>query len=155
MKFTKIIFTALSFLSVAAGALHAQTPEKLIQNIMMDARESCVTVTYALSAVVDAVKIEDEGSVVAQGESWVLKGKSVDIYTNDEGTWVLSPEDKEAMVEPKWTYGDLETFYRSMLSAASGNNVSVRILSRTLSDRKPESYFKPVTGNDWVVTDLR
>lgn len=155
MKIGKKLAVMLLFLSVMAGTASAQTPEKLIQNIMLDARGACVTVTYALSAEVDNVKIEDEGSVVAQDELWLLKGRSVDVYTNAEGTWVLSPEDMEAVVEPKWTYGDLEAFYKAMLSAASGNNVSVKILSRTVSDKKPESYFKPVTGDDWVVTDLR
>lgn len=145
----------MAFLSLVAGNASAQTPETLVRDVMVDARESCVTVTYALSAVIDDVRIQDEGSVVAQGESWVLKGRNVEIYTNEEGTWIMSPESMEAMVEPKWTYDDLETFYKTLLSASAGNNVSVRILSKTLSEQKPASYFQPVPGDEWVVTDLR
>ena len=155
MRISRIITAAVAFLSLAAGYAFAQTPDKLVQEVMADAREACVTVTYTLSAVIDEVKIQDEGSVVAQGESWVLKGRSVEIYTNAEGTWVLALESKEAMVEPKWTYDDLEAFYKTLLSATAGNNVSVNILSKTLSEQKPESYFQPVTDDEWVVTDLR
>ena len=74
----------MAFLSLVAGNASAQTPETLVRDVMEDARESCVTVTYALSAVIDDVRIQDEGSVVAQGESWVLKGRNVEIYTNEE-----------------------------------------------------------------------
>lgn len=155
MKISRIILYVVSFLSFAAGYASAQTPDRLVQEVMEDAKTACVTVKYTLSAVIDEVRIEDEGAVVAQGESWVLKGTSVEIYTNDEGTWVLSPESKEAMVEPMWTYDDLEAFYKTLLSATAGNNVSVRILSKTLSEQKPASCFMPVTDKDWVITDLR
>jgi hypothetical protein len=155
VKISKIISVAAAFLSLVAGNASAQTPETLVRDVMEDARESCVTVTYALSAVIDDVRIQDEGSVVAQGESWVLKGRNVEIYTNEEGTWIMSPESMEAMVEPKWTYDDLEAFYKTLLSASAGNNVSVRILSKTLSEQKPASFFQPVTDGEWVVTDLR
>lgn len=155
MKISKIILFVVAFLSLAAGYASAQTPDRLVQEVMEDAREACVTVKYTLSAVIDEVRIDDEGAVVAQGESWVLKGRNVEIFTNAEGTWILSPESREAMVEPKWTYDDLEAFYKTLLSAATGNNVSVKIISKTVSEQKPASYFIPVTGNDWVVTDLR
>ena len=64
-------------------------------------------------------------------------------------------DSKEAMVEPKWTYADLEAFYKTLLSASSGNDVSIKVLSLTKSDKKPVSYFIPETGDDWIVTDLR
>ena len=155
MRISKIISTALAFLSLAAGYAFAQTPDKLVKEVMTDAREACVTVKYALSAVIDEARIQDEGSVVAQGDCWVLKGRSVEIYTNAEGTWILGLDSKEAMVEPMWTYDDLEAFYKTLISAADGNNVSVRILSKTLSELQPASYFQPVTDDEWVVTDLR
>ena len=148
----------MAFLSLAAGYAFAQTPDKLVQEVMADAREACVTVTYTLSAnrrnmpgAVDDIQIADIQLELAKK----LKGRSVEIYTNAEGTWVLAMESKEAMVEPKWTYDDLEAFYKTLLSATAGNNVSVNILSKTLSEQKPESYFQPVTDDEWVVTDLR
>lgn len=154
MKILKIIAVVL-FLHLFSGTVPAQTPDRLVQELMTEARAACVTVKYALSAVIDAVKIEDEGSVVAQDESWVLKGRNVEIYTNAEGTWILSPESMEALVEPKWTYDDLEAFYKTMLSAAAGNDMSVKITSKMLSDKKEASYFQPVMDDEWVVTDLR
>ncbi|MBQ8854936.1 MAG: hypothetical protein IJ023_02165, partial [Bacteroidales bacterium] len=71
-----------------------------------------------------------------------------------DGTWILHMQAKEAIVEPQWTYDDLEAFYRTLLSS-SGNVVNVRISSKELSEKKPASSFVPVTGTDWVVTDLR
>ena len=92
--------------------------------------------------------------MVAQDDLWCLKGKTIEIYTCQDGTWILHPESKEAMIEPKWTYDDLESFYGSLVSS-SGNDVDVTILSRSRSEKKPVSFYIPETGQDWVVTDLR
>lgn len=137
------------------GRVSAQTPEKLVAEIKTAAEGSCITVSYSLEARVDNVKIEDEGTVVAQDDLWCLKGESVHVYTSDEGTWILHLDSKEAMIEPKWTYDDLEAFYKTLPLASSGNDISVKVLSRTSSDRKPASFFIPETDSDWIVTDLR
>ena len=92
---------------------------------------------------------------MAQDDLWCLKGESVHVYTSDEGTWILHLDSKEAMIEPKWTYDDLEAFYKTLTLASSGNDISVKVLSRTSSDRKPASFFIPETDGDWIVTDLR
>lgn len=141
-------------LSLAAGIASAQTPDRLVEDIRSAAADACVTVTYSLNAKVDDVRIEDEGTVVAQDDIWCLKGETIEIYTCADGTWILHPESKEAMVEPKWTYDDLESFYRSLVSS-SANDLDVKVVSKTVSEKRPVSYFKPQTGNDWVVTDLR
>ena len=139
----------------SAGKVSAQTPEKLVAEIKAAAEGSCITVSYSLEAGVDNVKIEDEGTVVAQDDLWCLKGESVHVYTSDEGTWILHLDSKEAMIEPKWTYDDLEAFYKTLTLASSGNDISVKVLSRTSSDIKPASFFIPETDGDWIVTDLR
>lgn len=141
-------------LSVLAGNLSAQTSDRLIEEVRSAAKDACFTLTYAMNAKVDDVSIEDEGTVVAQDDLWCLKGKTIEIYTCQDGTWILHPESKEAMIEPKWTYDDLESFYGSLVSS-SGNDVDVTILSRSRSEKKPVSFFIPETGQDWVVTDLR
>ena len=138
-----------------AGKVSAQTPEKLVAEIKTAAEGSCITVSYSLEARVDNVKIEDEGTVVAQDDLWCLKGESVHVYTSDEGTWILHLESKEAMVEPKWTYDDLLAFYKTIVSAASGNGVSVKIVSKTESEKRPVAYFTPDLDDEWIVTDLR
>ena len=132
----------------------AQTPEKLVSEIRAAAEDSCVTVRYSMTATVDDAVIEDSGTVVAQDDLWHLKGETIEIYTSGDGTWILHMQAKEAIVEPQWTYDDLEAFYRTLLSF-SGNVVNVRISSKELSEKKPASSFVPVTGTDWVVTDLR
>ena len=57
------------------------------------------------------------------------------------------------MVEPKWTYDDLESFYRTLLK--SDADIDVKAGSKALSEKKPASWFVPEPGQDWVVTDLR
>ena len=141
-------------LSFAAVIASAQTPERLVEEVRSSAAEACVTVEYSLNAEVDDVRIEDRGMVVAQDDLWCLKGESVEIYTCADGTWILHPESKEAMVEPKWTYEDLDSFYRTILSS-SGNDLDLKVVSKTLSAKKPVAYFVPETGDEWVVTDLR
>lgn len=150
-KMTLILAFALS---VLAGNLSAQTSDRLIEEVRSAAKDACITLTYSMNAKVDDVSIEDEGTVVAQDDLWCLKGKTIEIYTCPDGTWILHPESKEAMIEPKWTYDDLGSFYSSLISS-SGNDVDVTILSRSRSEKKPVSFFIPETGQDWVVTDLR
>ena len=151
----RIMNVILAFvLPVLAGNLSAQTSDSLIEEVRSAAKDACITLTYSLNAKVDDVSIEDKGTVVAQDDLWYLKGKTIEIYTCPDGTWILHPESKEAMIEPKWTYDDLESFYTRLVSS-SGNDVDVMILSKSLSEKKPASFFKPETGQDWVVTDLR
>lgn len=147
--------TALLSLFLLTGTASAQTPDRLVAEIRTAAADACVTVSYSLDATVDEVRVADKGTVTAQDDLWCLKGKSVEIYTGPDCTWVLSKESKEAVVEPKWTYEDLEAFYKTLVKAGSGNNVSVKVLSKTMSEKKPASCFMPETGDDWVVTDLR
>ena len=141
-------------LLLITGVASAQTPDRLVQDIRTAAEESCVIVTYSIKADVDDVQIEDRGVVTAQDDLWCLKGESIEIYTSDNGTWVLHPESKEAIVEPKWTYDDLEAFYRTIVSS-DDNVVKIKVASKELTEKKPVSYFIPQTGRDWVVTDLR
>ena len=71
-----------------------------------------------------------------------------------EGTWVLHKEAKEAMVEPEWTYDDLEKFYENLLSNVD-NEINLGDVVWTVSEKKPASFFVPKMGPDWIVTDLR
>ena len=144
----------LLFLTLVSGSLFAQSPDKLVSDIRAAAKDNCVTVVYKLDASVNEVGIKDKGTVVAQDDLWCLKGQAVEIYTCADGTWILNIGAKEAMVEPKWSYEDLERFYKTILST-TGNDIKVEVLSRTLSDKRPVSYFIPETGTEWVVTDLR
>lgn len=155
MGIFKLISLSLLCLSLATGISSAQTPDRLVEDIRSAAVDACVTVKYTLKAKVDDARIEDEGTVTAQDDLWCLKGQEIEIYTGTEGTWILHPESKEAMIEPKWTYGDLETFYRTLLSSSPDNDVDVVVLSEARSEKKPVEYFVPETGDDWIVTDLR
>ncbi len=141
-------------LSLPTGISSAQINDRLIEEIMTDASDACVTLTYSLDAKVDDATVSDSGTVVAQDDLWCLKGETLEIYTCADGTWILYPESQEAMIEPRWTYDDLKAFYRNLLSS-SGNEVGLNITSKVISEKRPVSYFVPETGSDWVVTDLR
>ena len=147
----RILSLAVFLMAVIASA---QTPDRLVQEIRAAAENACVTLTYSIEANVDDVRIEDRGVVTAQDNLWCLKGETIEIYTSEDGTWVLYPESKEAIVEPKWTYDDLESFYRTIISA-DDNAVRINVASKDLSEKRPVSFFSPQTGTDWVVTDLR
>lgn len=149
-----LLHILLFVLSVPAGIASAQINDKLIDEIIAAASDACVTITYSLDAKVDEVKVCDRGTVVAQDDLWCLKGETLEIYTCQDGTWILYPESREAMIEPRWTYDDLKAFYKNILSS-SGNEVGLNVISKTISEKKPVSYFVPETGSDWVVTDLR
>ena len=147
------IFTTI-LLSLLSGAAFAQSPETFVQQIREAAKESCVTVTYSFSTVIDGAVIEDSGYVEAQDELWHLKGETVEMYTNGQGTWILSPDSKEAMVEPSWSYDDLVQFYSSL--KAVGADMKIEVKSDVRSEKKPASAFMPPAfSSDWVVTDLR
>lgn len=150
----KLLLVISIIMSVSSGLMSAQTPADLVREIRAAAEDACVTVTYALKAKVDDATIEDSGTVVAQDDLWFLKGQTIAIYTFADGTWILHPESKEAVVEPKWTFDDLVSFYETIRSSA-GNDMDVVVLSEDVSEKKPVMYFSPEVGQDWVVTDLR
>ena len=150
----KILHIFLLFLSVQAGKVSAQINDRLIEEIMTASSDACVTLTYSREAKVDDAVVSDNGTVVAQDDLWCLKGEALEIYTSADGTWILYPESREAIIEPGWTYDDLKAFYGTLLSS-SGNKVDVMVISKVMSEKRPVSYFVPETGPDWVVTDLR
>ena len=148
------IFQILSVVLLSVHIASAQSPDKLIEEIRAAAEGACVTVEYSLEAKVDDARIKDEGVVVAQDDLWILDGQTVDIYTSKDVTLIMNSAAKEAMVEPKWSYDDLKAFCRTIVTS-SGNDVDLEIKSRTISAKKPVSYFELELGSDWVVTDLR
>lgn len=154
MRIFGIISALLSVLLFPAGQALAQLPSGLIQKLKDAAVDECITVTYSLDAKVDDAMIQDKGTIVAQGTMWCLKGETYEIYTSEKGTWVLHIQAKEAMVEPEWTYDDLEKFYENLLSNAD-NEINLDDVLWTVSEKKPASFFVPKLGSDWIVTDLR
>ncbi len=130
----------------------AQTIPEVLARIVKDSEGGCVTLTYRFSASGD-VAVEDEGTVEVQGNLWHLKSKALEIYTDSASTWIIDVDDKEVIVEPAWSYDDLEKFHQSVMS--KGAAMDIKILSETVSDKKPSSCFTPSFGSEWVVTDLR
>ncbi|MBO7192247.1 MAG: hypothetical protein J6V17_02510 [Bacteroidales bacterium] len=147
------IFTTI-LCALLTGTAFAQSPEAFVQQIRDAAKESCITVTYDFKTTIDGAVIEDSGYVEAQDNSWHLKGETIEMYTNDKGTWILNPDSKEAMVEPAWSYDDLVQFYGSVKTV--GADMKIDVKSKVLSEKKPAALFMPPSfDSDWVVTDLR
>ena len=84
-------------LSVPAGIASAQVNDRLIEEIIAAASDACVTMTYSLDAKVDEAKVCDSGTVVAQDDLWYLKGETLEIYTCQDGTWILYPESRDTV----------------------------------------------------------
>lgn len=154
MRIFRIISVVLSVLLFSAGLASAQLPAGIIQKVKTAAADACITVTYSLDAKVDGARIQDQGTIIAQGDSWVLKGETYEIYTSATGTWVMHMAAKEAMVEPAWTYDDLEKFYSNLLATVE-NEINLDDVFWKVSEARPASFFVPKPGPDWVVTDLR
>ena len=150
-----LLHISVLFLTLVSANLFAQTPDKLVAEIRSAAEDSCITVSYVLDAKVDDASLKDKGTVTAQDDLWCLKGQTIEVYTCEDGTWILHTESKEAVVEPKWTYDDLEKFYKTILSTSASNDVQVKIVSKTMTEKNPVSFYVPKTGADWIVTDLR
>lgn len=130
----------------------AQNLPEMLSGIAEKAESKCVTIGYRIS-VTGEVIVEDEGLVEAQDELWHLKGGELEIFTDSSATWIVDNGSKEVIVEPAWSYADLGQFYESVVE--KGTVMDIDIVSESVSDRKPVSYFTPSFGPEWVITDLR
>ena len=153
MKHLMFISAVLVSLFLDFGDISAQSADRLVKEIRTAAADACVKVSYTFKAEVDDVSVSDIGYVEAQDDMWHLKGDAYEIFTDGKATWILDPSSKEAVVEPSWTYDDLENFYLSM--EASGSVFDISIESIDEGPKKSLSYFTPVLDSEWVVTDLR
>lgn len=137
---------------MSAMASGAQNLPEMLSGIAEKAVAGCVTLRYSFSTSGD-VEIKDEGFVEAQDHLWHLKGDELEIYTDSSSTWIIDDASMEVIVEPAWSYADLGKFYESVME--KGSVMDIDILSESVSDKKPVSYFTPSFGPEWVVTDLR
>lgn len=153
MKFSKIYFFVVLFMFSAAGYMTAQTPDRLVDMIMKHAADTCVSVSYNMTFSSDSQNISDSGFVVAQGKNWKLESGSLQVCTAGSDTWIADSSVREVVIEPAWTYADLEAFYNSLIS--SGAAVEVCVTSIQECPLKDESFFIPSFDSDWIITDLR
>ena len=143
-----IVLTSFMSLSV-----YAQDIRTMLDKVKSDAQGVFVTVEYSAEINGAEGSVTDSGIVEAQDDMWHLRGSFLEIYTDAEGTWILDNSEKEAYIEPAWSYDDLFTFYES--AAASGSALTAKVLKTTISEKQPSSVFTPSLSSDWVVTDLR
>lgn len=148
-----LINILFAILILAAPSASAQDAREIVGLVKKHSAQNRVLVRYVFSAQIDDVTIEDEGYVEAQDDMWHLKGKAYEVYTDKDATWVLDLSAKEAIVEPAWTYDDLEKFYDSLLS--SGSVLDIEVQPAELTDKQPSESYTPVLGDEWIVTDLR
>lgn len=144
-----VISVALMLIPISSGARDIR---EMLADVAGKAKTGCVTLKYSFSTSGD-VEIHDEGTVEAQDDLWHLKGDEFEIFTDSSATWIIDNGAREVIVEPAWSYADLEKFYESVVE--KGSVMDIDILSESVSDKKPVSYFTPSFGQGWMVTDLR
>lgn len=133
--------------------LSAQTPQELAALLRNCPADSCLRVEYRMTALHGGSEVSDAGYVETQDGLWLLKGKGLEMYTDGKGTWIADTASKEVMVEPVWTYEDLENFYKAFLS--QGGTLDLKIVSVICLQKRHVSAFTPSFSSDWIVTDLR
>lgn len=153
MRKTGLLILFLGSLLALPVRTDAQDIRDMLEGVAQKSGSACVTLTYRFSTSVDKAVIADEGYVEVQEGMWHLKGLAIEIYTDSTATWVIDPDAKEVIVEPAWTFDDLENCYSSALK--SDDDMTLEILSESQTDMKPASCFTPSFGSEWVVTDLR
>ena len=144
---------AASVLFVSAAASYAQDLKELLSKVMQHAGTSCVMIGYKFATTAGDARISDEGYVEAQGNMWHLKGQTLELFTDSTSTWIVDNETKEVIVEPCWSYDDLDAFYAS--AVRNGADMKISIVSEKVVEMKPVSYFTPSFDKTWIVTDLR
>lgn len=133
--------------------LWGQAPQELVSLLESCPEDSCMRVEYAITALQGEDKISDTGYVEIQDGLWMLKGQGLEMYMDAKGTWIADPASKEVLIEPAWTYADLENFYKTFLSR--GGRMELKVISRNCFPKKPLSCFTPSFGSAWIITDLR
>lgn len=134
-------------------SLSAQKPQELTAILESCPQDSCVRVEFSITALQGDSEVSDAGYVEIQDGLWVMKARGLEMYTDGSGTWIVDPSSKEVLIEPVWTYADLENFYKAFVS--QGGRMDLKILSRTCSQKKPDSSFTPSFDSSWIITDLR
>lgn len=90
------IFAAL--LLLFCGSTFAQDNgalDKLYENLS----NSCTEMTYTYSARSSGVQLSGEGTLIAQGLFWKLKGNGVEMYCDSTSMWVVDIAHKEVVIE--------------------------------------------------------
>lgn len=153
MKSLSRLCIAVVALFLSAAASYAQDLKEILSKVMQRADTSCVIIDYKFVTSAGDTMISDEGFVEAQGNMWHLKGKTLELFTDSTSTWIIDEESKEAIVEPCWSYDDLDAFYSSAIK--NGTDMKISIVSERVVRMKPVSYFTPSFDKTWIVTDLR
>ena len=70
--------------------------ERLCQNVS----ESCLSLDYSYTARISGIDNHAGGTLVNQGEKWIVKGNGIEMYCDGSCVWVIDPALKEVVIEP-------------------------------------------------------
>lgn len=130
------------------GTLRAQSA--VTDEIIARLRDSRVSLKFSCT-LEDGVNIELSGSLIAQGNCFIVKGNGLEIYSDGKTRWTVDPKEKEVYLEEG-----------NEISEILGYRDQIRNLQ--LKDIKYEqpgedlSAFRFDCSNldeGWIVTDLR
>ncbi len=62
--------------------------------------DSCLTLQYTYTARISGIDQNASGTLVNQGEKWVMTGNGVEMYCDGISVWVVDSANKEVVIEP-------------------------------------------------------
>lgn len=92
----RLLFLILLLFSWNAFSQENSLLEKLCQNVS----DSCVYIEYTYSARISGIDNNAAGTLLNQGERWVLKGSGVEMFCDAVNLWVVDHTTKEVVIEP-------------------------------------------------------
>lgn len=164
-------------LFVHAAALHAQNPH--MDALRKVLAENCVIMEADFQLSMSQTRMTGKAFIEAQGDAYVMKTETMDVYCDGESIWTVDASSKEVYVEAAVSGGQqgLDAALMALmdsdevdctfsedgrltgmsLSLPDGISVTATILSFEAVNKKSVTSFRPQSefGSDWIVTDLR
>ena len=79
-----VVLMMLSWLSFAQD-------NSLLDRMCSEVASSCVIIDYSYTARVSGIDNKASGSLMSQGENWVVQGNGVEMYCDGTAVWVVDP----------------------------------------------------------------
>lgn len=93
----KYLFSLIVFLF----SWHVNAQENsLLERMRRNVSDSCLTLQYTYTARVSGIDQNASGTLVNQGEKWVVTGNGVEMYCDGTTVWVVDRAHKEVVIEP-------------------------------------------------------
>ena len=130
------------------GTLRAQSA--VTDEIIARLRDNRVSLKFSCT-VEDGVSIELSGSLIAQGNCFILKGNGLEIYSDGITRWTVDPKEKEVYLEEGNELSEI-LLYRDKVRNLNIKDIKYEQPGEDLSVFR---FYCSHLTDDWIVTDLR